>query len=189
MAFQIELCPPDFKSLRIPQLRIVSAACCGRLAFSGELITINLCSEVRNFFMSLSMPKNLLLSLALCAFSSIQGAEVESLENTNWQLIKMTVLGGYVFEPEEPSKYYINFRSDNRLTGSSDCNEIGGSWFQNGDSLKFEPFAASRKLCVPGSLHNNFALLMRDVQSMEVRGGLLLLKTSSEGLVLEFEAR
>jgi heat shock protein HslJ len=94
-----------------------------------------------------------------------------------------------VFEPEDPGKYYINFRSDNRLTGSSDCNEIGGSWFQEDQSLKFEPFAASRRLCAPGSLHNNFALLMRDVQSIEFKDGLLLMKTSTEGLVLEFEAR
>ncbi len=121
--------------------------------------------------------------------AAVNAAETASLEGTNWQLIRMVVLGGYVFEPEEPSKYYINFRSDNRLTGSSDCNEIGGAWFQDQQALKFEPFATSRRLCEPGSLHNNFALLMRDVQSVEIGEGKLLMKTSTDGLILEFEAR
>ena len=134
--------------------------------------------------------KKIFLPFLLFLGSSIViAAEEKSLENTNWQLIKMTVLGGYEFEPEDPGKYYINFRSDNRLTGSSDCNDIGGSWFQEGESLSFRPFAPTRRLCPPGSLHNNFALLMRDVQTQEIRGGNLVLKTSSEGLELEFEAR
>jgi heat shock protein HslJ len=132
------------------------------------------------------------LLLTLAAFSPAAqtvAAETPPLENTNWQLVKMTVLGGYVFEPAEPSKYVVNFRTDNRLTGTSDCNDIGGSWFQDSESLRFEPFAPSRRLCPPGSLHNNFALLMGDVQSLELRSGHLLLKTSRDGLVLEFEAR
>ncbi|MFT4863182.1 MAG: heat shock protein HslJ [Pseudohongiellaceae bacterium] len=140
--------------------------------------------------MSPTWSKKLALTVLLSAAVSIsQAAEVPVLENTNWQLVKMTVLGGYEFAPEDPGKYYINFRSDNRLTGTSDCNDIGGSWFQDGESLRFEPFAPSRRLCAPGSLHNNFALLMRDVKSLEIRGDYLLLKTSSEGLELEFEPR
>jgi heat shock protein HslJ len=131
----------------------------------------------------------LVMLAALIASEATLAAEVPLLENTNWQLVKMTVLGGYVFEPAEPSKYVVNFRTDNRLTGSSDCNEIFGSWFQTDETLKFEPFAPSRRLCAPGSLHNNFALLMRDVQSLELSNEHLLLKTSTEGLVLEFEAR
>ncbi len=140
--------------------------------------------------MSLKWSQKLGLTvLLLTAVNIARAAEGPVLENTNWQLVKMTVLGGYEFAPEDPGKYYINFRTDNRLTGTSDCNDIGGSWFQDGESLRFQPFAPSRRLCAPGSLHNNFALLMRDVQSVEIRGDSLLLKTSAEGLELEFEPR
>jgi len=159
------------------------------LALASELITIKTQAHFWILPMALTPLHKLILACLLCTTNLIQAAEDASLENTNWQLVKMTVLGGYVFEPADPGKYYINFRSDNRLTGTSDCNEIGGSWFQEGQSLKFQPFAGSRRLCAPGSLHNNFALLMRDVQAQEIRGGMLLLKTSTEGLVLEFEPR
>ena len=132
----------------------------------------------------------LLLPAALLAWSNIATSdEVPALEGTNWQLIEMTVLGGYKFSPAEPGKYVLNFRTDNRLTGTSDCNDIGGSWYQEGSSLRFDPLGVSRKLCVTGSLHNNFALVLRDVQEIESVGERLLLKTSTEGVMLEFEAR
>ena len=80
------------------------------------------------------------------------------LEGTNWQLVKLTVLGGYEFVPEDPSVYFLNFRSENRLTGNSDCNRITGTWFQEDFSLRFEPLGTTRRLCPPGSLHNNWII-------------------------------
>lgn len=51
-------------------------------------------------------------------------ADTIPLEGSNWQLVKLTVLGGFVFVPEDPSEYVLSFRSENRLTGTSDCNTI-----------------------------------------------------------------
>lgn len=133
-----------------------------------------------------------LLCLCIAVLSGsiqINAQERASLENTNWQLVKMVVLGGFEFVPDDPAEYVINFRSDSRLTGTSDCNDFVGSWFQEGASLHFKPFAPSRKLCEPGSLHNNFTLLMRNVDASEMRGQHLVLTTTTDGLFLEFEAR
>lgn len=112
-----------------------------------------------------------------------------SLEGTNWQLVEMTVLGGFVFTPEDPGQYVLNFRSENRLTGKSDCNQITGTWHQEATTLRFQPFSASRSLCSPGSLHNNFALYLRDVQTYELQAGKMLLRTNTEGVRLEFASR
>jgi len=65
-------------------------------------------------------------------------AQSQDLEDSNWQLVRMVVLGGYEFIPTEPAKYVLNFRSDSRLTGSSDCNDLGGYWIQEGSALRFE---------------------------------------------------
>lgn len=111
------------------------------------------------------------------------------LEGSNWQLIHMTVLGGYEFIPENPEKYVLNFRSEGRLTGSSDCNEVGGLWLQDGFALRFEPFNSSRKLCAPGSLHNNFSLYLRSTNSFALENGNIVLSTTTSGVRLEFEAR
>ena len=37
-----------------------------------------------------------------------------NLEDTNWQLLNMKVLGGFLFTPRDPSQYRLNFRSENR---------------------------------------------------------------------------
>jgi len=115
-------------------------------------------------------------------------AEVESLEGSRWQLAQLTVLGGHVFEPDDPSKYDLYFRSGDRLTGSSDCNDIQGSWFQEADTLRFEPFRVTRALCAPGSLHNNLTLYMMNVSGYKLEGERLVLTTPTEEVAIEYKA-
>jgi heat shock protein HslJ len=130
----------------------------------------------------------LLVSLA-CSQAMAADAPV-TLEGTNWQLVKLTVLGGFEFVPEEPGKYVLNFRNRNRLTGDSDCNSLSGTWQQQEDStLHFEPLGSTRRLCEPGSLHNNLLLYLRDVQTFAVRDRHLILQTTTEGVEIEFESR
>lgn len=134
----------------------------------------------------------LLATLAACAPTE-QGAENEggefiSLESTNWQLVQMTVAGGFIFTPDEPGKYVLNFRSENRLTGTSDCNRINGTWQQESAALRFEPFSATRSLCTPGSLHNNLVLNLGAVVAYIFRDGHMILTTTVEGVELDFES-
>lgn len=137
----------------------------------------------------------LLVVLAACSPAEQQGesnevaAQLNPIEGSNWQLVKLTVLGGYEFVPEDPSKYVLNFRSGNRLTGTSDCNSISGSWLQEDTALHFDPFAATTSLCPPGSLHNNLILYLKDVSSHSFRDGQLVLTTPTEGVEIEFESR
>lgn len=116
-------------------------------------------------------------------------AKVISLEGTNWQLLDMKVLGGFLFTPEDPGQYRLNFRSDKRLTGTSDCNTITGAWFQESDSFRFDPFVATRKLCPPGSLHNNLVLILKDVNAITFSDGFLFMTNGADGVELKFEAR
>jgi len=120
-----------------------------------------------------------------------QAAEAEEffLEDSNWQLVRLQVLGGFEFVPDEPGKYVLNFRSENRLTGTSDCNSLSGSWFQEGSAMRFEPFNSSRKLCPPGSLHNNLVLYLRNATAFTINGENMLVSTATEGIEIEFEAR
>jgi len=115
--------------------------------------------------------------------------QIMTLEGSNWQLVQLTVLGGYIFAPDENGKYVLNFRSENRLTGTSDCNSINGSWQQEDTALHFQPFSAGTSLCPPGSLHSYLALYLKDVDASSVRDGHLVLTTPTEGVEIEFEPR
>ena len=112
-----------------------------------------------------------------------------NLEDTNWQLLNMKVLGGFLFTPRDPSQYRLNFRSENRLTGTSDCNTITGSYFQESIGFRFDPFVSTRKLCPPGSLHNNLVLILKDVNEIEFRDGKMFMTNGYDGVELEFEKR
>lgn len=131
------------------------------------------------------------LLLFAAAFSqlSLSQEDVTDLEGTNWQLLNMKVLGGYLFTPEDPSQYRLNFRSDNRLTGTSDCNTITGYYFQESTGFRFDPFVSTRKLCSPGSLHNNLVLILKDINAIEFRDGKMYMTNGYEGVELEFEMR
>ncbi|MEX0963247.1 MAG: META domain-containing protein [Pseudohongiellaceae bacterium] len=130
------------------------------------------------------------LSCALFSMPFSNAAEkVIDLEDTNWQLLNMKVLGGFLFTPDDPGQYRLNFRSDNRLTGTSDCNTITGYYFQESTGFRFDPFVSTRKLCSPGSLHNNLVLILKDVNVVEFRDGKMYMTNGYEGVELEFEAR
>ncbi len=109
------------------------------------------------------------------------------LEGTAWQLVEITVLGGYVFTPEDRSRYNLRFRSENRLVGSSDCNRIGATWQHDGSSLTLEQFATTNDMCPPGTLHNHFVSNLMNVNSMTKEGERLVFGTSMDGVQLLFE--
>ena len=130
----------------------------------------------------------LMLLLSSAQFSLAQEEEI-ALEGTNWQLQNMKVLGGFLFTPDDPSQYRLNFRSENRLTGTSDCNTITGYYFQESTGFRFDPFVSTRKLCSPGSLHNNLVLILKDVNAIEFRDGMMYMTNGYEGVELEFAER
>ena len=130
----------------------------------------------------------LMLVLLSNQFSLAQKENI-TLEDTNWQLLNMKVLGGFLFTPDDPGQYRLNFRSENRLTGTSDCNTIIGSYFQESSGFRFDPFVSTRKLCAPGSLHNNLVLILKDVNAIEFREGKMYMTNGYNGVELEFEKR
>jgi len=136
----------------------------------------------------LALGSLLMLVLSSTQFSLAQEEDI-TLEDTNWQLLNMKVLGGFLFTPDDPSQYRLNFRSENRLTGTSDCNTITGSYFQESTDFRFDPFISTRKLCPPGSLHNNLVLILKDVNVIEFRGGKMYMTNGYNGVELEFEKR
>jgi len=140
--------------------------------------------------LSLRLALGSLLTFALSSSQfSFAKEENTALEGTNWQLQNMKVLGGFLFTPDDPSLYRLNFRTENRLTGTSDCNSISGYYFQESTGFRFEPFVTTRKLCSPGSLHNNLVLILKDVNAIEFRGGKMYMTNGEDGVELEFEAR
>lgn len=72
-----------------------------------------------------------------------------ALQDTYWKLVE---LGGQpvAMLPGQEREVRITLASqDQRLMGFSACNALGGSYAQNGASLKFDQLASSMRLCEP----------------------------------------
>lgn len=111
--------------------------------------------------------------------------DYSTLEGSTWELDELVALGGFVFEPDDSAKYTLNFRSDNRLTGKSDCNTYTANWNAE-QGFAITDFSSSRSLCIAGSLHNYYQLYMRDVTSLQQQNDALVLGTSTDEVRLSF---
>lgn len=107
------------------------------------------------------------------------------LENTSWELVEMTVLGGFEFAPDDPGKYTLSFRPDNRLTGQSDCNTFTGVW-NTTPNFSFTDVESTRSMCLSGSLHNFYVLYLSDVVAAEEQDDTLILRTTDAEVRLGF---
>lgn len=118
---------------------------------------------------------------------SVDAAAVTAaaIEGTSWELVELVVLGGYVFTPEEASQYTLQFRSDNRLTGQSDCNTFTALWDYQ-EALAISDFSHTRSMCLSGSLHNFYVLYLGNVNALERDGAGLILRTPDEEVRLTF---
>jgi len=112
-------------------------------------------------------------------------APVASMEGTSWELTGMVVLGGHVFTPDDPARYTLQFRSENRLTGQSDCNRFTANWHQQ-EGLHISDFSSTRSLCIAGSLHNFYTLYLRNANAVERDGASMILRTPDEEVRLIF---
>ena len=109
------------------------------------------------------------------------------LEGTSWQLIKIVSIGGYEFVPEDGGDYLIRFRSEGRLVGNSDCNRVGATWIQDGNSLTLEQFVTTSQMCPPGTMHNHFVSNIMNVQAFTEEEDKLVFTTHIEGVNIELE--
>lgn len=112
-------------------------------------------------------------------------ATAAAIEGSSWELVELVVLGGYTFTPDDPTKYTLQFRSENRLTGQSDCNTFTAAWDYQ-ERLGISEFSSTRSLCLSGSLHNFYVLYLRNANALERDGAELILRTPDEEVRLTF---
>lgn len=100
----------------------------------------------------------------------------EPIEGPTWRLVNLAqqpvVPGGD--QQREPRLQFDGAR----VTGSSGCNQLSGSYQRSGSSLKFGPLAATRMACadpVRGALESNFVTALQGTSNYSLLGRQLLL--------------
>ena len=93
-----------------------------------------------------------------------------------------------VVEPEDRSRYTLEFGTDGQASLLADCNRGTGSWTSGfGPQLRFGLIAATMAMCPPGSLADRYLAEFQWVRSYVMKDGHLFLATMADGSIIEFE--
>jgi heat shock protein HslJ len=111
------------------------------------------------------------------------------LENTYWKLIR---LGDTTVKAakgqQEP--HLILHPADKRVSGSTGCNRLIGSYTKEGDQLAFAQMAGTMMACVSGMEYEQaFREALGRVTRWRVDGEALSLSDASGRVLAEFESR
>lgn len=111
-----------------------------------------------------------------------------SLAGTSWQLVRFTGSDGSKLEPDDRTKYTLAFQPDGVVVARIDCNRGRGGWKSDAPGqLQLGPFALTRMMCPPESMHDRVAADIDAVRSYAVKDGHLFLSLMAEGGTYEYE--
>jgi heat shock protein HslJ len=116
-------------------------------------------------------------------------ADDATLENTSWKLIR---LGNSSVSAPAPQReaYFLLDPSNHRVSGSSGCNRLMGSYELNGEQLKFGQMAGTRMACKEGmDTEQAFLQSLGQVSKWKITGQSLELFDPDGKVLAYFEAR
>jgi heat shock protein HslJ len=122
-----------------------------------------------------------------CALGLVSCAEdvtgPSDLQGGVWKLASMETETGGTFEPEDASRFTVEFSADGTLGVQADCNQCGGSYTVSGESLTVGPLVCTLIAC-PTARGQEFAALLDGTTEVDADGEELEIE-SPEG-TLEF---
>ncbi len=98
---------------------------------------------------------------------------------------KLTELLGQAVPTTEPDMTpYLEFGTDNRVSGFSGCNQFTGAYEVQGLRLSFKPLATTQKACLNGSVEQQFISTIQGIDNFTLNeSGLAFYKARTAALV------
>jgi heat shock protein HslJ len=127
------------------------------------------------------------LPAAAVAATDDSTASASELAGTSWQLVRIMSMDDTVYEPQDRSRYRVEFRQDGSVAILADCNRGMGDWTSESQGrLEFGPIASTKALCPPGSLSEKYLAEFQWVRSYVIKESHLFLATMADGSIIEF---
>ena len=114
---------------------------------------------------------------------------VAELEDHYWKLTRLGDQPVRVF-PNQREPYLVLRQQEQRVTGSTGCNQFSGSYELDGDTLRFDPLAGTMKACLEGmDQERAFLAALGEVAHWRIEGQHLELLDEDGGFLLRLEER
>jgi copper homeostasis protein (lipoprotein) len=110
------------------------------------------------------------------------------LAGTYWRLTELPDEEGFTVDPGLRAHLVLD-GEEGRVSGSSGCNRLVGTFVLNGDALSFGPLAGTRMACPPPAmaLERKFHAALASVARYSIDGEALTLLEGPDGAVAIFE--
>jgi heat shock protein HslJ len=124
------------------------------------------------------------VAMALVALLVACGSNSASLTGKTWMLTSATVTGtGSVIPPgilpvADSLRYTITFNDDGTFNAKADCNNVGGSYTTNGNSMTIQPGPSTLVACPADSYGDAFVAALSQVATYAAGSNVLTLTTS-----------
>ncbi|MGH9380501.1 MAG: META domain-containing protein [Thermoanaerobaculia bacterium] len=115
-----------------------------------------------------------------------EAAVAAALAGTHWQLTELPREEGFAVDPELEAHLVLDAEGG-RVSGSSGCNRLVGTFTQDGDALSFGPLAGTRMACPEPAmeLESRFYAALEAVTGYSIDGETLTLE-GPDGPVARF---
>jgi len=130
-----------------------------------------------------------LAALSLAGFGSAATGPDAALVGTYWRAV--AVDDTPVAPQPKPREAHLAFAAaDNRVSGSTGCNRVVGTYKQTGEGLSFSPLAATKMACPPNldTQERAFLAAVQATAAAQISGNTLELKDAQGKVRLRFEA-
>ena len=105
------------------------------------------------------------------------------LQGGEWRLQTMRTETGGTFEPEDPSRFTVEFQADGQIRVRADCNGCGGSYTMNGEQLTVGPMVCTLIACST-TRGQEFASLLEGTTEVDADGNELEIESPDGTLEL-----
>jgi len=114
-------------------------------------------------------------------------AQPQSLAGTAWRATAINNGKGAVASLVADSSVTLAFAADGRVSGTGGCNRYTAGYLAEGNTLKFTPAAATRKMCpAPGVMEQEQAFFraLDSVATFRIEADRLEMRTAEDALAL-----
>ena len=110
------------------------------------------------------------------------------LTDTVWQLEQIQYSDDKLLETTSPSNYTVEFMKDGQLSIRADCNQVLGSFTEDGSSLSIDLGPTTLAACPPESIDQEYLRALQDASSYFFQDGSLFVDLKSDTGTMQFSS-
>jgi heat shock protein HslJ len=133
-----------------------------------------------------------ILLLAACSSGSsadgLQEVPVEEIQDITWEWVELVENNPAAQSVvPDPENYTLTFSTDGTVAVKVDCNTGSGSYTIDGSKIEFGPMALTMAMCPPESLHDQFLMLLGDVDTFGMQDDQLVFTLKDDAGEMRFQ--